>query len=281
MKNYIYLFLILIITVAACKTPTKIFKKKLDLKPIKAHKLYENIIGNELKYKTLLIKFSTTYQDSATSHSFDGTLRILHDSIVWVSITPALGIELFRIMLTPDSLKYINVLKSNYYLGNISNLSEMYNIELDYNAVQSLLANQLFLYPASSRKEIKTFKRYKSSIESELYNLQSISERKINRKIKKSAKHPDREVAVQNIYVQPDSFKIEKVFIEDFTDSRTVTINYSDYNIVNHQSFPKVVQIELNNGGKIIKLDLKYNKIIVDKDIHFPFTISEKYERIY
>ncbi len=70
-------------------------------------KIYKQTVDNYLKFSTLnLKKITINYEEGDKKHSFRGSLRILKDSIIWLSISK-MGIEGMRVKLTPDSVAFI------------------------------------------------------------------------------------------------------------------------------------------------------------------------------
>jgi hypothetical protein len=63
------------------------------------------------------------------------------DSILYITVSK-MGIEGARLVLTPDSVKFINHIASNYYVGNYSILERLLGVEADFYIVQSLLTGE-------------------------------------------------------------------------------------------------------------------------------------------
>ena len=124
--------------------------------PIKVHGdeyLMGKMKEHELKFKNFSAKFSATYETGRKSTSVSGSLRIENDSIIWISVTPALGIEAIRFMLTPDSIKYLNRLNSTYLSQPFTYINQLLNKTLDYDMAQSfLLGNDFSLYESNKFK---------------------------------------------------------------------------------------------------------------------------------
>jgi len=50
-----------------------------------------------------------------------------------------MGLEIGRAQITPDSIKYINRLKREYFFGNKSNMEKMIGFEINYEILENLL----------------------------------------------------------------------------------------------------------------------------------------------
>lgn len=242
---------------------------------MRAVKLYDHVQFNKIRFKTISLKFSANYQKGDESQSFGGTIRIKKDSFIWVSIVPALGIEAARIFITHDSIKYINRIKSTYFKGNFNFLRKMLNLEVDFDLLQSLLTNELFIYSRTPDDE-ETVRGFKSQIDSSLYVIQSLKERKINRKIKKNKTN---DLIFQEIYIIPEIFKITRININDFEFQKSLDLKYSNFNTFEEQLFPQNIDCKILDKKTTIDVSIEYNKVTINKELEYPFTIPEKYTK--
>ena len=116
-QSFLYLpvtFLLLLIILGSCSTQRKIIKA--PLKEEGAEYLFNKLKEHELKYSWFTAKFSAEYKNKGKSNSFNGQIRIRKDSAIWLSLTPGLGIEAMRLVITQDSVKMINKLNNTYFL---------------------------------------------------------------------------------------------------------------------------------------------------------------------
>lgn len=60
------------------------------------------------------------------------------DSIIYLNLNRS-GIELVRVVLTPDSVTYVNKLQHEYYAGDYTFLRRVFGLPLDFDMIQSLL----------------------------------------------------------------------------------------------------------------------------------------------
>ena len=66
---------------------------------------------NYIDYNTFSAKVKVDYRGGdGKSYDFNAFLRMKKDSVIWVSINAALGIEAFRILIKPDSVFVLNKL---------------------------------------------------------------------------------------------------------------------------------------------------------------------------
>lgn len=73
------------------------------------------------------------------TRSFKANMRVQPDSIFWGSVAPAFGIELARILLSDDSLSFMDRMNDRYYLGEPERMEARLGIPLERRVMESML----------------------------------------------------------------------------------------------------------------------------------------------
>jgi len=109
--------------------------------------LYQGINKNHISFKTFSGKIKVNFDDSrGKNNDFNAFVRIQKDSTIWVSINAALGIEAFRVLITPDSVKVLNKIDKEIQLRSVTFLQEVTKIPFNFYQLQDLLiGNPVFL----------------------------------------------------------------------------------------------------------------------------------------
>jgi hypothetical protein len=270
----------IILTMISCHTEKQVVEKiERDRKPkqITMKKLQSNVEEKYLDFDYLQMKFTAKLDFQDTKYSLKGQIRQRKDSIIWINISHATNIPVARVILTPDSIIFINRIYDEYYAGDYSFISRMFDIDLNYTQVQCLLNDELFTYP--DFEDIEDLKKgnYKDRIDSNMYCLKSVKDRKVKRLIKKDQNN---DLIVQDIFIEPDSFKVKNIFIHEYNFNRTLNINYIDYVLFGNTVLPEGIDFVLKNDSSIFNLSIKYTKITDEKETGFPSNIPEKFEKI-
>jgi hypothetical protein len=226
---------------------------------------------NELKFHQFSAKFSATYSVDRKKTTVTGNLRIEHDSIIWISITPALGLEAVRFMLTPDSIKYINRLNNSYLKQDFSFINQLLNKTLDYDMAQSfLLGNDFSLYESNS---------FRASVDNQQYKLNTSNRRKIRMAVRRSDE--DISIPLQSIWLDAVSFKISKVLLKEAErDNRKFEATYSEFEEAEGNLIPSKLNFGVETVDKKIMIMITYSKIQINKEQTYPFRIPENYTEI-
>lgn len=258
-KLFFYLFIV--IFSITCKTIKPIVESKTSYN---LSNIYDSIKNNEISYKTLDIKFNIQYESVEQNMSLKGNLRILKDSIIWVSLSPGLGIEAARFMCNRDSLFILDRVKKNYTRGNYEYIKKTWKIDLDYSSLQSILTNRIFIYPLSNDEKSdfsKNFMLKNDSTNLEVY--------------RKTVSNIENLIKIS----RPD-FKITEYFISDITNLKTLSVKYTFDKLADGNPFIKTIVIKSLNKDKFINIELDYTKIGFNSDPNFSFKVPDNYSLI-
>jgi hypothetical protein len=190
------------------------------------------------------------------------------DSAIWVSITPLLGIEAARVLITQDTVKFIDRIHHEYKIADYKFLNDMLHTNVDFDIVQGILTGNLFAYKKNKFNSVYMEDKY--------YILSTFSKRKLRRALED--KDPNKPV-VQDFYVSDDNYRITKLSIEDNRVSKTLVTDYSDFRQTDAGAFP-FKSTTVIKAEKDITVDIEYTKITVGDSLEFTFTVPAKYRII-
>jgi len=264
------IFLLIVgVGISGCTGSRKAVRE--PLKEEGADYLMGKLKEHEVKFQSFSAKFNVTFTTDKKNTAVSGILRIQYDSIIWISITPALGIEAVRFMLTPDSIKYINRLNNSYLLKNFAYINQLINKTLDYDMAQAfLMGNDFSLYESNT---------FRASIENQQYKLSTTNRRKLRRHVRRS--EDDINIPIQSIWLDPQSFKISKVMLKEAErDNRKFLATYSNFEETEGKMVPSDMDFRVETADSKIRISIGYSKIQFDKDQTYPFKIPDNYLEI-
>lgn len=249
--------------------PPETVNQRLDFKTPKALSNY--LKENEFNYNWLTSKFSADVITEDNKQSFTVSVRAKKDSAMWLSVS-VLGIEGARMLITQDSVRFMDKLNNKYFVGDYQYLSKLLSIDVDFETMQSvLIGNSMEFYDEDEN--------LKSGKDSTYYLLSTIKKRKLKKALKDNSDNVTAKELAQRIWLHPLTFKVYKIVINDFPNDRTFTANYSDFQVVDSSYFPFKANFIIQ-AQKLITLDIDYSKVVHDKPQTMPFNIPAKYERI-
>ena len=254
MNNKVFTFLAIIISIQlwGCKKPPITSQKTDGVSEVDTFKV------SEIDFKYLTAKAKVNFRDSDTDINATAHIRIRKDSIIWISVVPALGIEASRCLIDKDSIKILDRINNQFHGYSFSTLEQKINIHLTYHILQSMLLGSL---PFPTRHEDKLSK----SVNKEYFILKQLVEG----------------MQVEN-YVKATSMKLEKFDIREEKTNKDLKVVYSNFLPLNNFYFPYNYQINIiypmNNSLQSTVVTVEYHKVeLPEKELNFPFNIEKLY----
>ena len=281
----VVILIIITIWLTSCKTAREL--PTVEAKPISTGKLLKKVEENAFDYQNFSIKrINCQFSGNNTKATFRISLKAIKDEKILVSISK-LNIPVGRVLLTPDSVKYVNYIDHNYFVDDYSYLSDFLNIDLDFATVQSIISNNAFSYRNDSRN--KDFKTFDSFIENGMYVLQSEKERKMfkldekgkTEKIERRLKRlEDEALILQKMYFNPANYAMTKLLIVDKTNNRNMEMNFGDFEKVNRKDYPGSIDMNFFSAGEKVIMKVRLNGFSTEETGSLSIDIPEKYEKI-
>jgi hypothetical protein len=199
------------------------------------------------------------FENGGTSMSGNGSVRIQKDSIIWISINAALGIEAVRILINRDGVSFMNRLERTYLQADYLTLSRALGFQLTYPILQeSLLGNMPFapnsndkINPKGSGWEVKQQKA---------------------------------DLTVNNVLIG-SIMKLSELEAVQRGSQNALKMEFQRYEKVEELNIPfkSAVSLAYTNGGKKekTKIELEHSRVeITQNPPGFPFSIPDRYSRI-
>jgi len=270
---------------SSCRTVREL--PTVEAKPISTGRLLKKVEQNAFDYNQLTIKrINCQFSNNESKTNFKVNLKAIRDKKILVSISK-LNIPVGRVLLTPDSVKYVNYIDRNYFVDDYTFLSRFLNIDLDFATIQSILSNNAFSY-RNDRKN-KDFRNFVSYIDSGMYVVQSEKERKIVKieerekadKMERRLKRLDQDALIlQKMYFNPGNFALIKLIIDDKTNDRKMEMNFDDFTTVKNKDYPGSISMFINSPKGNVNMNIRMSGFSTEKISSFNFRIPEKYEQI-
>lgn len=207
-----------------------------------------------LKFKELSAKLRITAAQNGQSQSFNCQLRWQKGEKIWLSMS-LLGVEGVRVLITRDSIKWIDRINNEYLLKPYSYTAQALKLDIPFEALERMLIGQ----PALMDKSI--VKTAETDVSQEWRGL------------------------YQNTFNTVAFFsKINNMLIEysanDPMQQRSLLCRYGDFRQVTNRmfAFDRYMKFILKNDN--IDIQAKFVDVSVTENLSFPFEIPSKYKRI-
>ena len=152
--NKIIIIAILIATIlAGCKTQQT--KQQRISQRVSVCELTQKSYDAQPQFSTMNIsKMSMSLNYGNTQFTFRSAVRIATDSILSISIQPALGIEMFRAEFTPSGFKVYDKMNRRYSENSYEYIKLSWGLDVDYKAIEALFSHRIFIPQSTDPNEI-------------------------------------------------------------------------------------------------------------------------------
>ncbi len=246
------------------------YKCKLDYKSAKT--LSRHLKENEFEFDWVYAKANVESLIDEKEESFDIKIKIRRDSAMLISIQYLLGLEVAKVSITRDSVKFVDYIHKSFFKGDFAYLNELLNADLDYDVLQAVLfGNSAEFYDEDETKLKPVTDRVRC-----YYLLSTLRKRKL-RKIHEG--NSDLKNELQTLTLNPENYKILKNEFVDPTTNRLFSANYSNFIQKDSVYAPYHVDIDIV-AEKKAKVKIDYVRIEKNTPQKLNLNIPTKYDAI-
>lgn len=276
---------------ASCKPIREVVRPGRDLAARSPEKLIEQLQARDItNIRYYSAKAAVDLKDSTGSRGFKAQIRCVMDSATWVSVIPALGIEVARALLTPDSLKVLDKLGDRYWLGDTAQARNRFGMAPGLDMLQDALLGRPFgLDPAEkyrsdredgqytlTSRERRRFRRAAEDLapDDTLPDDRDMKERRLERTLRRAEK---KDAVVYKYWIEPDSFLVTRVLVVDLARDQQADVRYLERTSVDGRSLPSRLTLSLSDPGRRAEATLELDRINLEGPLQLSFRIPEKF----
>lgn len=261
LKYHLIIALIVGVTLWSCRGPRAITPERAPLGTAEMTLMEVHTNHADFDWFSSRISGSVVWEDK--THPLGGTMRIRRDSAIYISIAPILGIEIARAIITPDSFKLVNRLESTYYLGNLAILSKMFNADVDYYMLQSLLTGNDFTHFRNDQFEVEA--------ETPLIRLQARQRLRTN-----GQGDPIRQI----LSVNPENMRIRTNIVEQPQSGRVIRADYRRHETIDRFIVPVEIALLFQEDNSQSNLEITFSRTNVNVPQNMQFSVPARYTPI-
>jgi outer membrane lipoprotein-sorting protein len=240
---------------------------KRILTPIVPDRAVDQVLSSmhaaEATFDFFSARFSGSVNYGGGQTDIGGTIRIRKDSAVFISVAPFLGIEVARILITPDHVKMVNRLESTYFEGDMELINGMLNADLDFYMLQSMLLGN----------DLPHFSTHNFSLEEDHDMILLHNPRR-------SPIDPLTQAygsIEQKLWLDKHTFRILQTNLYEKDTERNIQARYPSHSIVQGRSFPSEVLLFFSDAASAAHLSVSYSRILIDQPQQITFSIPPRY----
>tara|TARA_A100001015_G_scaffold217118_1_gene243915 strand:+ start:11268 stop:12155 length:888 start_codon:yes stop_codon:yes gene_type:complete len=266
LMNRIKIVLIILLVLSSCKAK-KQTKFRVSNIP-KTNKLIELMNSSKFNCNWISAKISGKFINNNQNISFKGNIKIKNDSLIWLSLSPGLGLELGRVLFDQDSIHFMNRFEKKYYKISYESLSSMIEFNINFDEIQSIILGNPIMIFAN--------KKFITEIIEDDFSLSSFN-KKQRQKILKNKKKSDTDIFVTKI--NPITYRVINEKYQNLFYNKMLSIEYKDFEKINNNLLAESINLSIESETQI-KLLISFSKVQINKKLSFPFNIPESYEVI-
>jgi hypothetical protein len=282
-----------------CQTSKGLNAAEENIRPKPAMAVLKQNEKSWTDYKQLGMKIEGFTKSNEDNIEFKANVRIKKDSAIWMSISPALGIEIARVLVLKDSLKVLSKIPDNKfaYVSDIDSLQEFLHFEFDLEDLESIMSGR----PVGIDRIGGKFKsdvddnqyliatRYKRRIKKSMAilnqnpdTLETEDERIKNREKRRQHRLEEDGLILSKYWFDNQHFHLNRCVFQDLMNNRFIEIKYNswsfDENEEKQNAYPGNVEIIVTDKEKQFVFGWNVNKWVTDRTFEYPFEIPEGYE---
>jgi hypothetical protein len=211
--------------------------------------------NNKIDFKTFSAKAKIQYQDrNGKQPDFNAFIRLQKDSVLWVSISATfLGLEAFRLYITPDTLIILNKLDRIVEYYPFSYIESFAHIPMDFDLLQNILIGN----PVYIGDSIVSYRQTENqvligTVGAFFKNLTTLS---------------------------GEGYHLERIKLDDkdISQNRTAALLYGGYEKNTGFDFATNREINVSEKSKV-DVSIEFKQYEFNKELSFPFTIPHNYK---
>ena len=200
---------------------------------------------------------------SSSPMSVNANMRVRRGEIIRFSVAPILGIEVARIDITPDKIMAVDRMNKRYVELGFAEISSLLNTELDFNILQSLILNEIFI-PGKDKLSVADASGYTLSPYADRARLQVKGTKRIG----------------YSFFTSATDGRLEETVIALKDLPYSLHCRYADFTMLGNDVFPQSIEMMSEGTDKKYSLDMKLSRINTDSNWDSKTELSSKYRKM-
>jgi len=247
-----------VLILSACKTTRTITKSTVSNSSSIAG-LIDQVQKAQPQFQTANIsKMSMAFDMNDRKINVSATCKIKKDSVIYISIQPFLGIEMFKAELTTDSMRVFDKMNHRYYVVDYNFFNTRFGVNVNFYSLQSLLTAQFFCI-GKKEADINNCK------------LTALNDGQNKIEFENSNMLQTTELSALNIITQ--------VILKAKAGDYQLETGYSDYSLLNGVNFPQTISLKASNDKKSASCDFSILRVEFNTKIQFAATNPERFTK--
>lgn len=198
---------------------------------------------NYFDYTWFAAKAKVSVINNEGTTDFSASIRARKDSAIWVSISPALGIEAVRVLMSRDSVRVLDRFNKKYYSYDYGFFRSYTSVPVSLTTLQQILSGIPIYFDEDN---VITNKQ-------DTLVLLTSERRKLR----------------NTVYLNPD-YTMVRMDLVDSAVGKTLHLRYHDYNRDTNRPFALDREMDLNDS-KQTRVFINFSRVRIDEPQKMPF----------
>ena len=203
----------------------------------------------------------------SSSVSVNANMRIRRGELIRLSVAPVLGIEVARMDITPKGVLVIDKMNRRYVEIGFAEVADILKVEVDFNALQSLFLNEIFL-PGRESLTVEDAVKFDLSEQDGRAHLQV----RDSRSQMKDSRY--------SFFTSATDGRLEETVISLKDLPYVLHCRYTDFTMVGSDVFPQSIELTPEGTQKKYSLGLKLSRIGTDSGWDAKSEVPAKYRKM-
>ena len=218
----------------------------------------EEVVVAEIGFDYLSTRTKFKYKNGNDKTKATARMRIKKDSLIWFSLTPGVGVEAARGIISKDSLILMDRINKEAYYFSFDSLSKKFDSDFSYDLFQSVLIGDLPF--AQSRGD---------EVEENVNDILITQERN--------------DLTIVN-KIDMKLGRLKNLYASTKQNDNTLEIKYNEFKPLNEKAFANkalmILTYFIDGKKEQATVDLEHNRIKIEEEpLRFPFSVPSRYKR--
>lgn len=210
--------------------------------------------ANQLEFTTFSTRAATLLDLNGKSYDVTLNLRIKKNEMIWASITVIAGVEVARVLITPDSIQVMDRINAEHLKKPFQFVQSFTNKHVDYATLEALLVGNCIPFTLNNKSIITQ----NNGIVALAGMLERLSyQLKFNQEL-----------------------KVSETLLEDKLSSQMLNVNNQSYELIEGKPSPLKLLIDSEARDKKIKVAMEYSKTTLNTILEYPFNVPKRFSVI-
>lgn len=259
-----YIFILTaVLLIASCSSTRKLEKAPM-IGGLTGEAYMEKVIELSPSWKSVSGKVALNLNVEGKQNSkLNATLRLKRGESIQLLVAPLLGIEVARLEISPEGILAVDRLNKRFVRVSFDEVSRLANTDLNFNILQSLFLNELFL-PGKAQLDLSDAGAFRISLEGEHALLEAKAAKRLSYRFRTSAAQGT----------------LEESRIGVLNTPYALDWKYGDFTSLDNRMFPSHMLLSVEGTGKPLTLDMKFSRLSVGGDWEARTEVSSRYKQV-